>query len=147
VSLKETLLNDLKTAMKEKAEVKKNSIQMVRAALLQVEKDSKIILDDAGIIEVIAKQVKKIRDSLPIFEQSGRMDLVEGLNEEISCLMAYLPKQLTETELDDIVKKVINDIGATTQKELGKVMQATLPLVKGRADGNMVNQIAKKYLH
>jgi len=146
MSLKETLLEDMKTAMREKDTLKKNAIQMVRSAILQVEKDSKITLDDDSIIDVIGKEVKKRRDSLSEFEKSGRQDLIDNLKTEIDVLMKYLPEQLSEEELEKIVKETIQETGASSMKEIGKVMQAVLPKVKGRADGKIVNQIIKKIL-
>ena len=146
MSLKEKLLEDMKTSMKEKDVLRKNSIQMVRASVLQVEKDNRITLDDDGIIEVIAKEVKKRRDILPEYEKSGRQDLVDALRIEIEILLQYLPQQLTDEELEIIVKKAIEDTGAGSVKEMGKIMQEVMPIVKGRADGKMINQIAKKLL-
>lgn len=146
MSLKDKLLDDMKTAMKDKDAIRKNTVQMVRAAVLQVEKDNKVTLDDEGIIDVIAKEVKKRRDAVPEFEKGGRQDLVDSLKLEIDILMQYLPQQLTEEELEVIVRKAIEDTGATSAKELGKIMQLVMPQVKGRADGKMINQIAKKIL-
>jgi len=146
MSLKETLLEDMKTAMREKDTLKKNAIQMVRSAILQVEKDCKITLDDDSIIDVIGKEVKKRRDSLSEFEKSGRQDLIDNLKTEIDVLMKYLPEQLSEEELENIVKETIQETGASSIKEIGKVMQAVMPKVKGRADGKIINQIIKKIL-
>lgn len=146
MSLKERLLEDMKIAMRDKDVIKKNTIQMARSAVLQVEKDNKVTLDDDGIIEVIAKEVKKRRDMLPDYEKSGRQDLIENLNTEIDVLLQYLPQQLSEEELEVIVKQSIQDTGASSARDMGKVMQAVMPKVKGRADGKMINQIAKKLL-
>ena len=144
--LKEQLMDDLKAAMKDKDELRKNVVQMVRAGVLQVEKDKKITLDDEGIIDVIAKEAKKRRDVLPEFEKGGRDDLVEATKREIEILLAYLPSQLTEEELDKIVSETVKETGATSMKEMGKVMAALMPKTKGRADGKMVNELVKKYL-
>lgn len=146
MSLKDRLLEDMKIAMKDKDSIKKNAVQMVRSAVLQVEKDNKVTLDDDGIIEVIAKEVKKRRDSLPDFEKSGREDLVDALKAEINVLLEYLPQQLTEEELEVIVKNAIADTGATSARDIGKIMQAVMPQVKGRADGKLINQIVKRLL-
>ncbi|NLL04457.1 MAG: GatB/YqeY domain-containing protein [Clostridiaceae bacterium] len=146
MSLKERLLDDMKAAMRDKDTIRKNTIQMARSAVLQVEKDNKITLDDDGIIEVIAKEVKKRRDSLPDYEKAGRQDLVDNLKIEIDVLLQYLPQQLTEVELEVIVKDAIQETGASSAKDIGMIMQSVLPKVKGRADGKMINQIAKKYL-
>jgi len=146
MSLKKRLLEDMKAAMRDKDVIRKNTIQMARSAVLQVEKDNKITLDDDGIIEILAKEVKKRRDSVPAYEESGRQDLVDNLKLEIDVLLQYLPQQLTEEELEVIVKDVIQETGASSVKEIGKIMKLVLPKVKGRADGKMINQIAKKYL-
>jgi uncharacterized protein YqeY len=146
MSLKERLLEDFKTAMRERDIVSKNVIQMVRSAVLQIEKDSKTTLDDDGIIEVIAKELKKRRDSLPDYEKSGRQDLINDLKAEIEILLRYLPQQLTEEELEVIVKQAIEETGASSAKDMGKVMQVVMPQIKGRADGRVVSQIAKRLI-
>lgn len=146
MSLKERLLDDMKAAMRDKDSIRKNTIQMARAAVLQVEKDNKVTLDDDGIIEILAKEVKKRRDSMPDYEKSGRQDLIDGLKVEIDVLLQYLPQQLTEVELEVIVKDVIQETGASSAKDIGRVMQSVLPKVVGRADGKMINQIVKKYI-
>lgn len=146
MSLKEQLLEDMKTAMKDKDVISKNTIQMARAAVLQVEKDNKVTLDDDGIIDIIAKEVKKRRDTLPEYEKSGRQELIENLRGEIDVLMKYLPQQLSEEEIETIVKQAIQETGATSTRETGKVMQAVMPKTRGRADGRVINKIVKKYL-
>lgn len=146
MSLKERLLQDMKEAMRNKDDIKKNAIQMVRSAVLQVEKDKKVTLDDDGIIEIIAKEIKTKRDSLPDYERSGRQDLIDKLNAEINILLSYLPEQLTENELEEIVKQTIQETGANSIKDIGKVMQSVMPKVKGRADGKIINQIVRKFL-
>ena len=118
--LKEKLLEDLKNSMKEKNVVRKNVIQMVRAAILQVEKDNHVELDDKQIIDIIAKENKKRKDSLGDYEKSGREDLINEIKEEIAILAEYLPKQLSVEEVETIVKEVISEVGATSMKDMGK---------------------------
>ena len=130
MSLKETLFQDLKTAMKDKDTVRKNTIQLVRAGVLQIEKDNHVELDDDGVLDVIAKELKKRRDSLPEFEKSGRTDLIDNLNKEIEVLLGYLPEQLTEDEIQKIVEETIAETGAATMKDMGKVMGAVSSKVK-----------------
>ena len=144
--LKDQLMLDLKDAMAQKDVLRKNVVQMVRAGVLQVEKDNKVTLDDQGVIEVIAKEVKKRRDVLPEFEKGGRADLVADTQREIEILLQYLPSQLTEAELDEIVSSVVKEVGAMSMKDMGKVMAALMPKVKGRADGKTVNELVKKYI-
>lgn len=146
MSLKETLLQDLKAAMKDKDTIRKNTIQLVRAGVLQIEKDNHVELDDDGVLDVIAKELKKRRDSLPEFEKSGRKDLIDNLNREIEVLLGYLPEQLTEDEIQKIVEETIAETGAATMKDMGKVMGAVSSKVKGRADNRVVSGYVKKIL-
>lgn len=146
MSFKQVLQEDLKTAMKEKDTLRKNAITMVRAAILQQEKDKKIEMDDEAILEVIAKAVKQRKDSIPDFIKGNRPDLVENLEREIEILMSYLPKQLNEEEVEEIVSQTIFEVGAQSAKDIGLVMKALMPKVKGRADGRLVNQLVKKHL-
>jgi len=146
MTLKERLADDLKSAMKEKNVIRKNVVQMVRAAVLQFEKDNKVTLEDDGVLEVIAKQLKQRKDSLPDYEKSGRDDLIADLKAEMDVLMDYLPKQLTREELEVIVKEVIESVGATSIKDMGKVMAEAKAKTVGRADGRMINEVAKALL-
>ncbi len=146
MSLKETLMDDLKVAMKDKDVIRKNTVQMIRSAVLQFEKDNKTELDDNGIIDVIAKELKRRRDVLPEYEKSGRDELIADINREIEILLAYLPKQLSKEELEVIVAEAIEEVGATSMKDMGKIMAAVMPKTKGRADGKMINEIVKAKL-
>lgn len=143
MSLKEKLAEDLKSSMKNKDVVRKNTVQLIRTAVLQVEKDKKVTLEDEDILELIAKQLKQRRDSLPEYEKSGREDLISQLKKEMEILMEYLPKQLSEEELRPIVEEAVKAVGATSMKDMGKVMEAVMPKVKGRADGKAISAIAK----
>ena len=146
MSLKDTLLSDMKIAMKEKDVLRKNTVQMVRAAVLQIEKDKQVTLGDEEILEVIAKEAKKRRDSIADFEKGGRKDLVDAANTELQILMGYLPAQLNEAEIEALVKETIAETGASSMKDMGKVMGAIRPKTKGVADGKTVNEIVKKLL-
>ena len=144
--LKENLLEDLKNCMKEKNVVRKNVIQMVRAAILQVEKDKQITLDDNQIIDIIAKESKKRKDSLADYEKSGREDLLNEIKEEIEILAEYLPKQLSIEEVEKVVKEVIAEVGATSMKDMGKVMKAAKEKIGAASDGKTINEVVKKLL-
>ena len=146
MTLKEKLALDLKEAMKNKDIVRKNVVQFVRAGVLQVEKDNKVTLDDNGVLEVIAKQLKQRRDALPDYEKSGREDLIAELKAEMDVLMEYLPKQLSREELTDILQNIIEKLDATSMKDMGKVMQEAKAQTVGKADGRMINEIAKSLL-
>ena len=144
MTIKDKLKSDLITAMKEKDTVRKNVVQLIKAGVLQVEKDNKITLDDEGVLDVIAKQLKQRRDSLPDYEKSGRDDLIAKLKREI--LMEYLPAQLSHEELVAIVKKAIAETGASTIKDMGRIRKEVMPQTKGRADGKEINAIARELL-
>lgn len=146
MAIKDKLKDDLKTAMVEKDAVRKNVVQLIKAGVLQVEKDKKITLDDEGVLDVIAKQLKQRRDSLPDYEKSGRDDLIAQLKREMELLMEYLPAQLTHDELVEIVKEAIAQTGASEIKDMGKIMAAVMPKTKGRADGKEINAIARELL-
>ena len=115
-------------------------------AYFRLKKTKKIELDDEGVLDVIAKELKKRRDSLPEFEKSGRTDLIENLNKEIEVLLGYLPEQLTEEEIQVIVDETIKEVQAESMKDMGKVMGAVTPKVKGRADNKIVSGYVKKLL-
>ncbi|MBE5819847.1 MAG: GatB/YqeY domain-containing protein [Clostridiales bacterium] len=144
--LKEKLLEDLKIAMKEKQELKKNVVQMIRAAVLQVEKDKQIELEDNQILEIIAKEAKKRKDSLADYEKSGREDLVEKIKAEIEIVSEYLPKQLTKEEITEIVKVIIEETGATTIKDMGTVMKSAKEKMGASADGKTINEVVRELL-
>ena len=147
MSLKEKLAEDLKSSMKNKDTVRKNTVQLVRTAILQVEKDNKVTLDDEDILEVIAKQLKQRKDSLPEYEKSGREDLISQLKQEMECLMEYLPKQLTEDELRPIVEEGVKAVGATSMKDMGKVMGVASKALAGKAEGRAISETVKRLLN
>lgn len=146
MSLKEQLFADLKEAMKQKDNILKDTIQMVRAGVLQIEKDQKIELEDDGIIEVIIKEIKKCNDVLPDFEKSGRQDLIDELNQKLTILKSYLPKQLSVEEINEIVLYAIKEASASSMKDMGKVMALVSERTKGRADNKTISEIVKKHL-
>lgn len=146
MAIKDKLKDDLKAAMLEKDAIRKNVVQLIKAGVLQVEKDKKITLDDDGVLDVIAKQLKQRRDSLPDYEKSGRDDLIAQLKREMELLMEYLPEQLSHDELVEIVREAITKTGASEIKDMGKIMAAVMPKTKGRADGKEINAIARELL-
>ncbi len=145
--LKEKLLEDMKVSMRDKKIIRKNVIQMVRAAILQVEKDKQTELNDEQITEIIAKESKKRKDSLADYEKSGRQDLIDQINEEIEILSEYLPKPLTTEEIEKIVEEVIALTGASTMKDMGIVMKEAKAKIGPAADGKTINEIVKQKLN
>lgn len=144
--LKEKLMNDLKEAMKNKDTIKKNTVQMVRAAILQIEKDKGIEVEDNKILEIIAKEVKTKRDVLKDFEKANRQDLIEQTNQEIEVLEQYLPKQLSREEIKEILEKIIEKIGATSMKDMGAIMKEAKAQMGASADGKTINEVAKEII-
>ena len=147
MSLKEQLMSDFKDAMKAKDEVRKNTISFARAAVKQYEIDNRKELDDEGIVAILAKQVKMIKDALSDFEKAGRMDLADAYKQEIEVLQKYLPAQLSADEIRDIVKATAAELGIEGGKQnMGKLMGAVMGKVKGVADGNDVRKVIEEFL-
>ena len=146
MSLKEQLTADMKEAMKNKEKERLAVIRMVRGAIRQQEIDGQKELGEEDVIAVISKEVKMRRDSIEEFQKGGREDLVEKTQAEIDVLLPYLPAQLSEDEVRELVKAAVEQTGAATPKDMGKVMGVLMPKVKGRADGKMVQTIVKSVL-
>ena len=147
MSLKDRLMQDFKEAMKAHDEVAKNTISLARAAIKQYEVDNRTELDEQGIIDILTKQVKMRKDALADFEKAGRTDLIENYSREIEILMAYLPEQLTEDEIRQIVLDTKAELGIEGgMNNMGRLMGAVMPKVKGVADGGTVKRIVQSVL-
>ncbi len=147
MTLKERLTNDFKEAMKARDEVRKNTVNYVRAAIKQYEVDNREELNDEGVLAILTKQVKMRKDALSDFEKAGRTDLMDNYNKEIETLMAYLPAQLTVEEITEIVLATKAELGIEDGKSnMGKLMGAVMPKVKGRADGGDVRKVVQSVL-
>ena len=144
-TLKEQLSTDFKAAMKDKDLVRKELVQLVRAGVLQIEKDQQIEADDAVVISVVQKEVKKRRELMNEIGTS-RPDLSEKAEAEIAVLENYLPKQFSEVEVTGLIRGKVEALGATSMKDMGKVMKDLMPLVQGKADGSDVSRILKSLL-
>ena len=144
--LKEKLMEDLKESMKTKDTVRKNTVQMVRASILQIEKDKGIKIEDDKILEIIAKEVKSKKDALSDFEKAGRQDLIDQTNAEIKILQEYLPEQLSEEKIKEELQKIIAELGATSMKDMGNIMKEAKAKMGASADGKTINEIAKKIM-
>lgn len=147
MSLKEKLMDDLKTAMRNKDKLNKDAITLIRADIKRKEVDERIELTDQQILDIISKQLKEKKASIEDFKKGNRQDLVDKTNDEIQVLLRYLPEQLSEDELRKIVVETIKKENISSQKEIGKLMKAVMPLVKGKADGKEVNKIALDYFN
>jgi len=146
MSLKERLKEDMKAALKAKDKEKLSVIRMLQALIKNAEIDKRGELTDEEIVSLLMKYAKQRRESIELYEKGGRQDLVEKERMELQIVESYLPKQMSEEEIRELVKKVIEEVGATSPKDMGKVMQAVMPKVKGRADGSVVNKIVRELL-
>ena len=146
MNTKQRLAEDLKEAMRAKDEVRKRTIRMALAAVKNAEIDHQTELGETEILVILQKEVKSRNETIEGAEKAGREDLISEANHEIEILEAYLPQAISPAELEVIVKETISDIKATSMKDMGQVMQAVMPKVRGRADGKDVNQIVRKLL-
>lgn len=146
MSIKDTLMADMKTAMKAKQADRLTVIRSIRSAIRQIEIDKKVDLDDAGVISIISKELKMRQDSLAEFKKADRDDLVQKTAQEIATIMPYLPEQMSEADVRELVKNTIEKVGAADAKDMGKVMKALMPKTKGKADGKLVNSVVKELL-
>lgn len=143
MSLKDKLMEDYKASIKNKDTIRKNTVVLIRAAVKQREVDERIELSDAQVLDIISKQLKEKKMAILEFEKGNRQDLVDLTNLEMDILLEYLPKQLTQDEINEIVKETISEIGASSVKDIGLIMKSVMPKVKGMADGNMVNNAVR----
>jgi|SRR5699024_2400562 len=147
MSLNKQLTDHMKQAMKEKDKTRLSVIRMLRAALQNEAINQGVdTLSEDDEVMILSRQVKQINESLTEFKSAGRDDLVEKSEQELAILEQYLPEQLTEEEIEEIVKKAIESTGATSKKEFGKVMGAVMPQVKGKADGSQVQKLVQQLL-
>jgi len=145
-TLKDRITEDMKTAMRGGDKERLGTIRMLQAAIKQREVDERIVLDDAQVLGVIEKMIKQRKESIAQFEQGGRTDLVAKEQAEMAQLQAYLPAQLSESELDALIRDAITSTGATTIKDMGKVMGIVKSKAAGRADMSAVSTRIKAAL-
>ncbi len=147
MSLEKRVMEDLKTAMKAKDQAALRSIRAIKAAILLQKTDgSGKTLDAAGEIKLVQKLVKQRQDSLEIYEKQGRDDLAATEKEEIEVLQRYLPEQMSDADLSDFIEKVIADSGASSMKDMGKVMGIASQKLAGKADGKTIAAKVKTLL-
>ena len=146
MSLKETLNNDIKTAMKAKDKETLAVLRMIKTAVQAAEIDKKEELNAEEELTILAREAKQRRESLAEFVKAGRDELVAKTEAEIEIVERYLPKQLSVEEVKEVIATVAKKIGATTQKEFGKLMGAVMQELKGKADGNVIKEQVKAHL-
>jgi uncharacterized protein YqeY len=141
MALKEQLMEDLKDAMRGGDELRRDTIRMARTAIKNAEINKMAELDDAGVQDVLRKEIKQRRESADEYEKGNRMDLADKERAEASMLEAYLPKQMSESEIEAEVRAAIAEVGS---KEMSKVMPAAMQRMRGRAEGRLVNQVVSR---
>ncbi len=146
MSLKEKLNEDLKQAMRDKEVVKRDSIRAINTMIKQVEVDERRVLDDAEVIKLIQRGIKQREEAISQYSAARREDLVQKEQEQVDIFMNYLPKQLSDEELETGMKEIIAEVEATTLKDMGKVMGAASKKFAGVADGKRINEMVKKLL-
>lgn len=146
MSLKEQIKNDIKEAMKAKDNARRDALRMLSSAIKQIEVDERIDLDDDAVMKIILKQVKQRNDAASQYKEAGRDDLYEKETYEISVFEVYLPKQLNDDELETKIKSIIEATGASSMKDMGKVMGAASKELQGLADGKRINNCVKTLL-
>ena len=145
--LKDKIQADLYQAMRNRDKIRISVLRMLRSSIGYEEIETKAELKDVSVIDIISRQVRQRRESINIYREGGRNDLVDKESEELSILQEYLPLQLTTEELTNLARDVIIEIGATTLTDKGKVMGQLMPQVRGKADGNQVNEVVTALLN
>lgn len=146
MNLSERLNEDMKQAMKSKDKFTLSTIRMVRSTIKYLEIDLKRPLDDSEVLDILSREIKQRKDALQEFEAAGREELAATTKAEIEIIIKYLPEQLSEEEIKVIVQQTIQETGASSKSDMGKLMSALMPKVKGRADGKLVNQVVQQFL-
>ena len=146
MNLKEKLNEDLKTAMRDKDVVKRDSIRAINTMIKQIEVDERKDLNDEDVIKLIQKGIKQREESISQYKAASRDDLVEQEQAQVDVFMLYLPAQVSEEELEAGMKEIIAEVGATSMKDIGKVMGNATKKFAGVADGKRINEMVKKLL-
>ena len=146
MSLLERLNSDIKQAMKNKEKDKLSVIRMVKSSIQNEAIKTGNELSEDEELTVLSREVKQRKDSLHEFDKAGRQDLVEKIRTELQYVELYMPKQLSEEEVSEIVKQAISETGASSKAEMGKVMSVIMPKVKGKAEGSLVNKLVQQHL-
>lgn len=146
MNLSERLNEDMKAFMKSGDKFALTVVRMLRSAVKNAEIDTRRTLGDDEVLDILSREVKQRRDALQEFENAGRSDLADQAKAELEIIQRYMPQPLTEEELAEIVKQTISETGASSKADMGKVMSALMPKVKGRADGKQVNAAVQRLL-
>jgi uncharacterized protein YqeY len=146
MTIREKIEDDIRQAMRSKNRQRLDALRFLKNAIQLVEKDQQKALDDTGVTEVIAKQVKERRESIRMFEEGSRNDLVAKESAELAVLEEYMPPQMSAEQLATLIREVILQVGAETPRDKGRVMGRLMPQVRGLADGAQVNALVDETL-
>lgn len=146
MSIREQILADIKEAMKSKNEFVRDTLRTINAALKQVEVDERIEMTDEVVLPLLQKEIKKRQDSVELYLKGGREDLANKERSEIDIIVKYLPKQLSDNELEEKIKQIIASVGASSIKELGAVMKAAKEQIGASADAKRISEVVKGLL-
>ena len=146
MSLQERLLEDLRDAMRQKDELRRTTLRMIRAAVQNEEIALQKQLDDSGILKILATQVRQHQESITEFQRGKRLDLVEKEEAELAIIRQYMPQQLSQEEITQMARDAIAKVGARGPSDMGKVMGQLMPQLRGKADGSQVSQVVAQLL-
>lgn len=146
MALRDQIDADMKAAMKAQDKQKLDAIRMIKSEYRKKEIDDRVTLDDDALAGLLAKLVKQRQDSIDQYKAGGRQDLVDKETFELNIIQSYMPKQMSEDEVKALVAAAVKETGASSPKDMGKVMGALMPKTKGKADGKLVNQLVKAAL-
>ena len=146
MSVEKQLLEDMKLAMKSGKKIELDTIRMVRAQIKSASIDKKDDLDEAEVAKVLQKEAKKRKEAIEMYQKGNREDLVKKEESELYIISKYLPEQLSEKDIEDIISAAVKSLQVTSEKDMGRVMGAVMPKVQGKADGKLVVQKVKEYL-
>jgi len=139
MSLKQTINDDVKTALRAGDKARTTTLRLIMAALKQVEVDERKELSDEDVTAILSKMVKQRRESIEQYTQGGRSDLAEKEEQELAIIQTYLPEPLTDAEIDQLIEQAVTETGASTMKDMGKLMGVLRPQLQGRADMGAVS--------
>lgn len=146
MTLKDKIKGDLITAMKSKDKLKVDTLRLLNSSIKNMEINNRKELNDEEVQQIVGKEIKKRKEAIVEYEKGNRLDLAEKEKKEAEMLLVYLPEQMSEEEIRNIVQKSIEEVGASSKKDMGKVMGKVMPQFKGRADGTVVNKIVNEFL-
>ena len=146
MSIREQLESTLKDAMRASDDLRKRTLRMVLSAIRLAEVDKGSLLEDAGVMAILQKEIKSRQESIADAQKANRPDLIEASQAEIGVLETFLPRQLSASELEELARQAIAEVGATSPREMGQVMKLLAPRLQGRATGDQASQIVRKLL-